>query len=711
MASGNANIWLDNIFMRGGFGPDTSPIGTQSYDYRYRNYDPRVGVKSNPSDVQSGRFVVDPLRQAVTLDPVAYGDPNIRQQFFRRGGALVQNWYFLGTNISDGGLYTDILTDDQIKAADILEFNNDKPVTTLDSSGATIYAQPLPSIWGPVLDLLMGCGDPHQPGVVFWSKQGEYDHWPVANSAEACAPSEELMAGCVFLGQGYVFSRLRCFNCYVNLQGGGVVVPTPTACKHGLASRWGLSVCQDGIYFVSYDGIYVTTGSTETSITDDDLFAIFHGEARHGYSPVDLTHPEAIKLDSFQNELYFQYQDTQGTNQVLVYSLVYKFWRHYGFGREISSLFAETGLNTEVPQLLLGGRSSSVGYTHSGTSDDGLAISGQIRTGTLDQGFPRQDKLYGDLVFETDPKGNTLTLTPYANFESATLTAQNFTGASRARTYLDPIDGSGNPGPYLARNLSLDLTWSTILPPPKVFQFGTSSISQPDDVIARVTDWDSAGTLGMKWVKGVVLEVDTQGAAKSVTVEADGVAQQVISVLAAGRLSLEFSWPEFRGQLLRLRPTGSGLIKIYSSHWIFDEEPLCLARWETQEIDYKLNSPGGFSLFYANIVLRSTADVTIQVTKTRNDGSMFTMSSVIPSTSDQKQQIFVPFPPNKGVFSRWLFTSAIPFYLYREESDVAIQPWAGNLTSLHPFGNDDLDLVRSMANATGTAAVRQAGYR
>lgn len=706
LKQGNANIWFDDIFMRGGYGPDTSPIGSTSYDYRWRHYDPRTGVKGNPSDTQSGRFALDPIRQAVTLTPLAYGDADIRQQFFRRGGSLVSNWYLLGTNTSDGGSFTDIYSDDELKAAPFIEIDNDRPVTTVDSAGDAVYEQPLPSIWGPVLDLLMGCGNPYEPGKVHWSKSGEYDHWPVNNNAEVCAPSEELMAGCVFLGQGYVFSRRRMFNCFVNLAGGGVVTPTPSPCLHGLVSRSGLTVTLDGIYFTSNDGIYKTSGGVEVCITDEDLYPLFHGESAHGYLPVDFTQPQAMRLEAHQNELWFLYRDTAGDNKILVYSILYQYWRFYDFGREVSSLCSEKE-NAQNSLMILGGRASNYGYLHAGFTDDGVPITGQFRTGVLNQGRHRAEKLYGDLVIDREDNGAIITVTPYAENEQTALQAQALAPtAGRVTTILDLADASANPGPYLAKDLAIDVSWSTSSAAPVFYTLDLSYITQPDEVANRASEWDNAGTPSDKWVKGAILDIDTGGVAKSFTVEADNLGTATtFSVTTTGRQVVELAWVKFRGRLLRLRPTGAAHFKLYSLRWIHDEEPYALNRWESQEMNYGVDAPGGFSLLYAHVSICSSSEVALQVVVTRADGSLHTLTPTpLASTGDQKQRIFVPFVANKGVFSRWIFTSETAFRLYREESDVAVQPWGGSMATVKPFGNDDLDPVRGMVSSESASA-------
>lgn len=686
------NIWFDEVYLTGGAGLDSSLVGMSPYDYRYIHYDPRTGAKSNPSPEQTTDKMLDSLRRSIDVTPVAYGDAAIRQRFFRRGGSLTNNWYFVGENTSDGGVFSDTASDIQALGSSsvvggLLETDNDQPITTVNVSGDTLLAQPLPRIWGPINDILLGCGDQYRAGDVYWSKALGYDSWPSANHQEVCSPSEELMNGCIFGGTGYVFSRQRLFQCYPNLQNAGTVTVLPTECAHGLISPSALAVGIGGIYFASSDGIYVTSGGKEQSLSDDDLFGLFHGETRNGYLPVDLTAASAIRLAVFGNDLWFLYQDTGGTRRCLIYSIIFQFWRAYSFGVEISSLLAE-----DPATLIQGSRYLGNLYQHTGSSDAGSSISASFRSPALDQGLPRQDKLYGDLVLDAKGSGS-LSILPFVNNEVNPLPIQTVTlAAQRTRYYVNIPQGQ------LGRNFSFDVSWNTSsITGPTVYHCGPSYTPQPDTAQNRVTNWSSQGKYTDKYVKGVLLEVDTQGANKTVNIQADGVTQTSIVVNANGRQIKQFSFAQFQGRVLRLAPADEVPWTFFNFQWIFDNEPLSISRWETQLTDNGVAEE--HTLTYAYITIRSTAAVTLTIDTYKQSGAVVTNSYQVQA-SPTKAKRFVPFLASRGVLYKYTFTSPAPFWLYREESTVKIVPWSGDGREVKPFGDDDTDTTRGQVAPT-----------
>ena len=49
---------------------------------------------------------------------------------------------------------------------------------------------------------------------------------------------------------------------------------------------------------------------------------------------------------------------------------------------------------------------------------------------------------------------------------------------------------------------------------------------------------------------------------------------------------------------------------------------------------------------------------------------------------------------------KYVLTSPAPFWLYRDETQITIQPWgAARSILVQPFGNDDLDPSRPMTHA------------
>ena len=734
----------------GGAGPDSSEPGASPFDYRYTNYDLLTGEESNGSPAQGAVLALDSLRRPVSVTPTAFGQSYVRQRFYRRGGSLKTNWYFLGQNSGDGSVFTDERSDAEALTAGVVPIDNDRPVTTVTADGATVFNQLIPVVIGPLDDLLLGFGDPYRPGHLYWNKIGRPGAWPSSNNVEVSSPSEELLGGCIWNGLGFIFSRVRLYLAAASLSGdvASTVSVDTTPCARGLVNRWAIVPGPDGVYFVSTDGIYRTTGGTPESITDADLRKLFEGgsiQLPNGMYPVDFTVLQALRLEIHRNELWFLYQDANGVRQVLVYNLLFRHWRHYNFGRQLSLVRSEegwAGLSTlgtrttnnpsddyydtlyihplfggvttsqggaiaagEVPGLILGGRTTGTAYTHSGFSDDTLAISWDVRSPALDQSQPRADKLYGDLVIDLDRAAQTVTVTPYINdagdgAATALGALTILTGTSRQRYTLDPF----GTGPQLARNVAIRLQGSSSTAAAQIYLLGISHIVQPERAVARVTDWDFQGRLTDKWVKGLVIECDTFNLAKTVRVESEGgTLQTTLTVTANGRTVLQFSWAKFLTRLIRLRPTDANEWIVYRVRWIFDEEPVHLVTWETNEIDHGI--PGWHYVLWSHLTLKSTAVVTLQLSAFDQAGVVTTQSPTVTSTAGAKQRRYITFQAQKGVLYSYLFTSANAFYIYREESVVAVQLWGGDVAQLaRPFGNDDLDLVRAMHDAFLTAA-------
>jgi hypothetical protein len=886
---------IGDLYLTGGYGPDTLEPGAQQYDYRATHYDPRTGAEGNPSPVQATTAFIDSLRRQVTLTPQAYGDSAIRQRLYRRGGSLFNDWFYLGVNTSDGGGFSDLLSDDGISAAGTVAIDHYQPVPTVDDAGNTILAQPLPALWGPLEGMLMGCGDPYRPGHVYWSNADAPDHWSATSNVEVCPPSEVLQHGGIAGHQGFVFSRERLYGLYPNLAGGTGLVSTPTLCKRGLSlSRWAFAVGPGGIYFAAEDGFFRTTGGPEEWLSRE-IQPLFENEQHNGLFPIDKTVPHAISVTAWENKVYLTYQDTNGAMNTLVYAILYKFWRHYSWGRSPARLQGE-----DEPTLLIGSASAGVTYLHEGLSDDGLPIACRIRTGAA-SGGTREEKLFGDAIVDCDRAGVAITVQTFLNEETVTNLSQVLdTGSGRDRYILDAFGES----PQRAHSISTELSWSSVEGRPVLYQLAYAITLQPDITNRRVTNWDDLGTadevyltgvtfdcdtggvaktvlierdfqgvkstvatltvtcagrhkvkfswpavqanqvrvhpeseaclfwvlyradwiftaepprvaawdihfenqwdqyhtgldlycdtfglekqirisvdnvfltndlagglaywpvvangrkvvhltlpwgrghvyhfeaidlnpgllyshrwhldaepteqanwiqnftiLGSradKWLKAVIFECDTFGQNKSVTIEADGIVVETITVNATGRKVIQRALTEQQlGRVWRMFPVDGNPGRLYSAQPIFDEEPFQLNRWETQETNHNL--PGWFYPLYGHIVLKSTQDVVLTtVMSASQTGRLITETYVIPQTGGVKQRRYVTFRAGKGVLIKYLLTSPDPFFLYRDETVVLVQPWgAAETITVRPFGNDDVDPTRTMTNATIAAS-------
>lgn len=795
-------------FATGGFGPDTSDPATRNYDYRAINVNPVTGSKGNPSPIQAESLWLNPKRAQVSITPAASGIAELRQRIYRRGGSAptTEDWHLVGENSADGAAFIDTKADTEILLEETLEIDNDMPVTSTNTSGATVLNQPL-SIFFPLENYTFGLGDPLQPGRLYRSKPGFPEAWPADDYRDVCPASEQLLNGGAWANQGFVFSRSRMYS--ILLAADGSWTSEPTSCAEGLLGRWAMAVTPFGIAFVSPFGVRLTTGGSPDRLSDSLIDPLFEGRAVNGLNAIDLSVASALALAYYDNELWFQYQDSTGIRRHLIWNFFDKTWRPYLFTTEVASVYNEPVEGT-APVLLMGAASSGEIFSHSGFSDDGAAIPFLARTGAWAFGNPRNEKLFAEVVVDGDLNGATLDILPYFNDEATPGTTVSVTGLTGAQRYIfEPfgvvpqrarnvaIELSGDaptsaalylhrvgithqlqpeitlnePTPWeempggegyvwgvvitcdtggtdrtivveyttlngsvtTAANLTVNANGRKKLP----FSFGSILAHQmrlrpigdclpwirykvewlTDPEPVRIpgwdTNWESFGTLADKWIKGYIIEADTFGVAKTLVldvVDALGnqlLAQNTLSLTRPGRGIYQHSFPKIRGRLFRLRATDTNYGKLFKWQPIFDEEPLGLTRWETQERPHQGMSGKWQKPLEGLIAIRSASTVTLTITSYGYGGVVMNTSEYsIPSTGDAKQKVRVPFNAAKGLLFVYLFTGANPFWVYREESDLIVEDWTTGQAVQVPMlpSNDDLDPARVMGNATVAAA-------
>jgi hypothetical protein len=686
---------FNNCYFVGGYGPDTgSDIGGVKYDYRVTNFDPRTHARSNGSPIVTGAvgalnpstgviltadlnvpdLTLDALRQPIQITPPAYTDPTILQEAWRRGGSLADNWRYVGINTSNGGVILDTFSDVDISNADTVPEDHFQPVATVNLANVTILAQPLPIIFGPFDDgTVCGLGDPHQPGFLYACLPGEIDHWPSTGgfAVEVCAPAEELMNGCVTASGGFVLSRERGFNVYSNLTGGSGIVATPSGCTPGLVARWGFCARRFGIFYVAKDGVRVTSGGESTLVGNDQIRPLFHAQTVNGVAPINFAVPSAIRLEVYDTDLWFLFQDTGGVQQCFVYSLLYRYWRSYAFANQVACVYQDETQSDQFAQgalVALLGSINGAAYTHSGFSDAGTAIAFHARSGAWNWGRPREDKLLGDLVVEADLEGATLTVGTFLNTEAITNGTQTVGGLiGRTRYTFDPFGTT----PQHARNVSVDLSGSAPLTAQVAIAFvGVAYATLPDVTMNRATTWEPLSpTEG--YVYAVCLDCDTGGTPRTILVEYDlagavGLAA-TLTVTANGRHKLWFSWPEVHAQLVRLRPADNCVPwMLYGAEWISQPEPPRIAGWDTNTEDLGDSYYTGLDLEIDTLGLLKSLVVTVDGLAI--SGSPFTVASL------GRRYVHLTFTPGRGHLYRFYATDASPGLLYQHKWITEAEP-------------------------------------
>lgn len=232
---------------------------------------------------------------------------------------------------------------------------------------------------------------------------------------------------------------------------------------------------------------------------------------------------------------------------------------------------------------------------------------------------------------------------------------------------------------------------------------------EPPRIPGWNTNWENFGTVADKWLKAVLIEADTFNVAKSVVIDIDQTAAVVNlgSLTFNGRGIQHIAFAKQRGRLFRLRATDANYGKFYKWQPVFDEEPLALTRWESEERPFPGMDGRWQKPLEAYVCLRSTAQVDWQIIAYGEPGAvMSTNTYAIPSTGGVKMKRMIDFASSKGVLFAHLFTSASPFWLYREESEVNVEDWESGDARWVPLflANDDLDPARAMGNAAVAAS-------
>jgi len=493
------------------------------------------------------------------------------------------NWstsWARGTQVRLNGIYTTLWASPSGAGAGshvLLADNVGAGNVVMEVQEPILQGQPLAAMWGPYKETLFGCGNPKAPGFVYFTRFGDPDGSSDSMYVEVTSPSETMMNGLLYNNRAFAFSDQRLFGILPSGSAGKFeFVEVPNG--KGLANKWSFCVGPK-IWFVSNDGIYETDGGEPLRISDDiqPLFPTgdLPGVAVNGMNPVKMNGP--LRLAYHGNYLFFDYQDTDNIYQTAVYDISTKAWfpDNYfsspsrGFLTHYAETDIESGGNKRV--TLLAGGNDGFFYTFGGFSDDGDPISCSIRVPVFNGGDTRAKKIFGELVFDMDPQGASILCTPYLDNYSTQISGTTFSNPSRLIT--NPIDLQSGLGQF-ARNLGVDISWSSSIASPKMYFWEPSFLSRPEDTFLRADDWTDGGYAGSKLVWGFLLESDTDGATKGFKLDGDQTELESYSDSLSGQLVKAYSVvPPKIASLLRLRPSQSVSWRKFRVSYLYEKYP------------------------------------------------------------------------------------------------------------------------------------------
>jgi len=275
---------------------------------------------------------------------------------------------------------------------------------------ATLMGMELPVLFGGPIGgtvFTFACGDPLNPGALYWTKPNLPDMASDRNSLLVCTPSEPLQNGVMDDGLPYVFSTDHLYVLEPTFSAPNSFRAQITPCGRGLWCRHGLTITPQGIAFIAKDGIYLTKGGAPAvSLTDADLYPLFPHDGKPGspvsiYAPPDMTQTDRLRLTYCDGWLYFDYLDTTGNGRTLAFRLEDQSWWPDVVTPGVSARFWASGLAAH--DLLIGGATGKV-YHPSGISDAGSEIVCEAQI-VHNQGDPRLQKIYRDCAIQVSATG------------------------------------------------------------------------------------------------------------------------------------------------------------------------------------------------------------------------------------------------------------------------------------------------------------------
>lgn len=568
-----------------------------------------------------------------------------------------------------------------------------------------ITGEPLPSMWGPYQGVMFACGDPYNPGYLYWTNGNDPDACGNDTWVEVTSPSEPLINGCMYNGRAYVFSSSRMFIITPN---GALPTGVPNfqvqdlPNSKGLLTRTGLAV-GPVIAFIGPDGIYTTAGGAPRSLTAQDLRLLFPHEDQPGASltlipngsldtvvaPDLANNPQKCVL-SYANEFfYLDYLGVNGSFYTLAFDMSADGWFYDAYASTVAAT-----LHYSQPQRGLGGMliGSNDGHLYwvEGDQDNGTDFTCVLDTPCFDRGTARGRAYFGDYGLRIKSSGASagVTSTPYFDiFTSSAPAAVNATGATGVNYYTNDVNP---PNGILAKDIAFrhSFAGSTGI---EVWDATYSFIPQPDDAVSRAVYTSNGGYEGYKFVQGALIECDTENQAKTLNVFGDGVLKATVTVTASGQSIVPVSWTPFVAHEITIQGDTTVTWRLFSFKPVFDVLPEYATNWTTEYSGFGMTS--WKFLRWARIRVFSTADVTLTVF---TDGVQQPGAFTLANTNGAYLRRYVAFPAMKAQLFQFQFTSSQPFSIFREDLEVQGKSMNGQeFRAIAPFGGS--------SNRTGAA--------
>lgn len=240
-------------------------------------------------------------------------------------------------------------------------------------------------------------GATSSPSHVYFSEQGLPESFNTDEYSQLTpGDGEKVMGACAWRELVFVFKETRFFvyrGESIGVDGTATFDYDPIEANAGLASKRGLAVGRDGVYFVDRKGLYRTTGGVPARVSD--LIEPVFSETPPSFwnrGVIDHERMDETALTYHNEQLYLSLPLSGGNSGIFVFDPDYGWWSFYRF---VSGGFtAATSFKRDDHDVLVFGDGTQT-FVHSAgaSSDDGTAISFDWRSGWMNAGSPNSKVL------------------------------------------------------------------------------------------------------------------------------------------------------------------------------------------------------------------------------------------------------------------------------------------------------------------------------